>query len=255
MGFLPIMTFDWQKRSSLTRKTPATERLSRSEAQEFANRRAEAVAWAKSNLFKAQASYKKQADKARRPIDWKPEDMVYVRKGAWRTDRPHDGLDNPYMGPYRVVRQVNENAFEIDLPPGVRARRVINASRLVRAPENPVPGQRTPPPPPIEVDGVPEWEVNRILSSRVARGKLEYQAEWTGHDPDPMWYPAGNFKGFAMRIKEFHGANPAVPGPPRRLQQWIDAAADDLELADHEEDDFPVDGSSKRIKRRRKVSS
>ncbi|KAJ3557675.1 hypothetical protein NPX13_g9881 [Xylaria arbuscula] len=34
MGFLPIMTFDWTRRSSLTRKTPATERLSRSEAQE-----------------------------------------------------------------------------------------------------------------------------------------------------------------------------------------------------------------------------
>ncbi|KAJ3559096.1 hypothetical protein NPX13_g9587 [Xylaria arbuscula] len=43
MGFFLIMTFDWTWRSSLTRKTPATERLSRSEAQEFANRRAEAV--------------------------------------------------------------------------------------------------------------------------------------------------------------------------------------------------------------------
>ncbi|KAJ3559097.1 hypothetical protein NPX13_g9588 [Xylaria arbuscula] len=182
--------------------------------------------------------------------------MVYVRKGAWRTDRPHDGLDNPYMGPYRVVQQVNENAFEIDLPSGINARRVINASRLVRAPGDPVPGQMIPPPPPVEIDGILEWEVNKILTSRLTRGKLEYQAEWTGHDPDPMWYPAGNFKGSAMRVKEFHETNPAAPGPPRRLQQWIEAAADDEELSDHDEDNLPVDSSSRGIRRtRRKTSS
>jgi len=51
---------------------------------------------------------------------------------------------------------------------------------------DPVPGQRPDPPPPVEVSGDIEWEVERILASRLLRGRaLQYRAKWVGYDTDP----------------------------------------------------------------------
>lgn len=238
MGFVPRMTFDWEAR---TVKSPTPrERLSREEAQQFAKRRAEAVAFARANIAKAQEAQRRQANKSRRVIDWVVGDKVYVRRGNWQTDRPHDGLDNPYVGPYKVLSNPYPNAYEIDLPESMKIRRVINASRLVRAPDNPVPGQVVPPPEPIVVEGEKEWTVSEILSSRLNYGRLQYLANWEGHDPDPTWYPASDFKHAPVRLREFHDKHPEAPGPPSRLDSWITAAAEDLEPPDHPDDNRPV---------------
>jgi hypothetical protein len=46
-----------------------------------------------------------------------------------------------------------------------------------------------------------EYEVEEIVSSKTDRGRLMYQAQWRGWDPDPEWYPASNFKNAAMNSK------------------------------------------------------
>ncbi|WPJ63829.1 hypothetical protein SMAC4_13686 [Sordaria macrospora] len=85
-----------------------------------------------------------------------------------------------------------------------------------------------------------EWEVDHVVASRVHYGKLEYQVQWRGWDPDPTWWPARDFKNAATRIKEFHDDNPTAPGPPVRLQAWLQAAAEDKFLEDDDDDDSPA---------------
>lgn len=67
-----------------------------------------------------------------------------------------------------------------------------------------------------------EWEVEQILASRVWRGKLQYQAQWKGCDPDLTWYPARGFKGAPYKIQNFHGVFADQPGPLKRLREWLE---------------------------------
>lgn len=238
LGYLPRMTFDWEARTR--KKTTPAETLSSDQAQSFAKRRVEAVAFAKESLFRAQQTYKRKADKSRRAIDWNVGDYVYVKKGNWATDRPHDGLDNPYLGPYKVLSNPYDNAYEIDFPPSMKIRRIRNASQLLRARDDPVPGQRISPPEPVIINGEQEWTVQKVISSRLYFKKLQYKVDWLGHDPDPTWYYASNFRNAPARLKEFHDRHPDAPGPPARLTEWLAAAADDRDAESSVEDDLPI---------------
>jgi hypothetical protein len=64
-----------------------------------------------------------------------------VRKGNWTINRPYNELDNPYLRPYKMLSNLYPNVYEIDLPSGIKARRFLNTSRLIKARNNPVPGQ------------------------------------------------------------------------------------------------------------------
>lgn len=84
-----------------------------------------------------------------------------------------------------------------------------------------------------------EWEVEQIMASRISRGKLQYQAEWTGCEPDHTRYPAHGFKGAPYKIQDFHRAFPDQPGPPRRLAEWLASWEAGQELEDTANDDLP----------------
>jgi hypothetical protein len=94
----------------------------------------------RNNLIKAQQAYEKQANRRRKFINWIVDNYVYVRRGIWITNRPHDGLDNPYLGPYKVFSNPYPNVYEVDLSPSIKAHRFLNASRLIKARNDPVPG-------------------------------------------------------------------------------------------------------------------
>ena len=47
--------------------------------------------------------------------------------------------------------------------------------------ESIIPGQLQAPPPPIEIDGEEEFEVSKILNSRINWKKLEYLVHWQGY--------------------------------------------------------------------------
>ncbi|CCE30698.1 uncharacterized protein CPUR_04547, partial [Claviceps purpurea 20.1] len=96
------------------------------------------------------------------------------------------------------------------------------------------------PGPPELIDGEPEWEVERILASRVfGRGdnrRLQYQVTWRGLEPDEMFYDAEGFKNAATTLESFHREYPDAAGPPARLQTWIREAADDVPSSSHPDD-------------------
>ena len=54
-------------------------------------------------------------------------------------------------------------------------------------------GRVVPPPLPTEVDGLPEFEVNKILDSKFRRRKLFYLVDWVGYThSEQTWEPAAN---------------------------------------------------------------
>ncbi|KAK4220516.1 hypothetical protein QBC38DRAFT_505673 [Podospora fimiseda] len=81
-----------------------------------------------------------------------------------------------------------------------------------------------------------EWEVEEIETSRTHYGKLQYQVRWKGRDPDPTCYDAESFKNAATKLKRYHEKYPEKEGPPKRLQEWLQAAEEDRIDPPHEDD-------------------
>jgi hypothetical protein len=130
------------------------------------------MAFARAFFRQAQQKYEKQANRLRRPIDWQTGDKIYVRKSNWITNRFSDGLNNPYLGPYKVLNNFYSNVYKIDFSFNIKARRFLNASRLIKARNNVMPGQVFIFPDPMKINGKLEWIVDKILFFRLHYQKL-----------------------------------------------------------------------------------
>ncbi|XP_044717987.1 reverse transcriptase (RNA-dependent DNA polymerase) domain-containing protein [Hirsutella rhossiliensis] len=150
-----------------------------------------------------------------------------------------------------VIVAKRGHSFELDLPKGMRVAKVLHADRLRRAARDPLPGQQVEAPPAEMINGEPEYEVAKILSSRISRGKLQYRAEWAGQDPDELYYDAEGFKNGAAALRRFHDEYPEAPGPPVRLAEWLLAAAEDRWAESHNDDNKAVGRGHERRRLRR----
>jgi transposase InsO family protein len=154
------------------------------------------------------------ADRHRMPAPaFQPGDLVWVDGRNWRTARPSRKLENKHHGPYRVIRTIGTHAYELDIPATIQKHRTFPVSLLHAAAEDPLPGQVTPPPLPVIVEGEEEWEVEEILDSRRIRGRLQYLVKWRGFT-DPTWEPEENLTEVEA-VDTYHERYPARPAPIR----------------------------------------
>lgn len=234
-GYQPRMSFDWKNPMPPRRLT-----VNEKDAQAWTRRIQEIWEFARSNMRSSQERQKAQANKKRRPVNFKIGDRVYVTNEGWDTGRPGRKLGHQQEGPFPIIRQVG-HAFELDLPKGIKVHPIFSPEKLrLAATTEPLSGQLEDESPELEINGHSEWEVDKVLASRVMWKKLRYRISWLGRDPDPKWYPAGYLKNAPLALKAFHDANPQVAGPPVRLGEWIKAAEEDHFVEDNENDDIPV---------------
>lgn len=232
-GYEPRLSIDWAQS-----KNPESvkEKINREDARRFVERMEAIWDLAKGSIQQAQGRQKGQADRRRREIDFDIGDYVWVTTKEWKTGRPSKKLDSQMEGPYKILERVG-NAYKLDLPTSIKVHPIIAASRLRKAANDPVPGQHPDPPPSIEVDGEMEWEVERILGSRLYRGKrLQYRAKWIGFDTDPQWYDAENFKRAPHLLRDFHTNKPSAAGPPTQLAYWIECWEQEIDPEDRDDD-------------------
>ena len=176
-------------------------------------------------------------------------DHVYVSKKGWLTERSSVKLDSQNAGPYKILEKVG-HSYRLDLPDHVKVHDVLHADRLRKAPMDPLPGQEEEPEPPVEVEGEQEWEVVRLLASRIYRRKLQYRAQWKGYDEDPVFYDAESFKNCPHKLRQFHEDEPAAPGPPVNLSSWLRAYENDEPVPKGDENDNAAERLQPRKTRR-----
>jgi hypothetical protein len=127
---------------------------------------------------------------------------------------------NKRHGPFRVLEVLSPYAYRLELAEGMRIHPVFHVSLLEPAADDPYPGQRPNPPPPVEIDGELEWQVDEVLDSRwTGRGrnrKLEYLVKWTGYD-QPLWEPAENVNKLEA-VDRFHER---YPGKPESMPEGV----------------------------------
>ena len=88
-------------------------------------------------------------------------------------ERPSKKLMERYVGPYAIEEVVSSNVVKLQLPSLMRIYPVVNVSRIVRYKEQ-VKGQKKEEGKPVEVEGVEEWEVEKILNKKKIRGVEKY---------------------------------------------------------------------------------
>ena len=77
------------------------------------------------------------------------------------------------MGPYEIEEVVSSNMVKLRLPSLMRIHPVVNVSWIVQYKEQ-VKGQKNEEGKPVEVEGVEEWEVEKILNKKKMRGVEKY---------------------------------------------------------------------------------
>jgi len=160
---------------------------------------------AEAALRKTQEEMKKYADRRRKESEeWKRGDQVLLStKDLVFKERPSKKLTERYVGPYAIEEVVSSNAVKLRLPSSMRIHPVINVSQIVRYKEQ-VKGQKKEEGKPVEVEGVEEWEVEKILNKKKIRGVEKYLIWWKEFTAEgDTWKRRENLKNTEELIKEF----------------------------------------------------
>lgn len=172
----------------------------------------------------AQLQHKQQYDKKRRPVNIQPGDRVYLSMKHLSTLRPSLKLDHRFAGPYRVLKKINDNAFQLELPSTLRIHDVLPAALLSKEKGNvgdPLPAHAKAP-----VDDPNSGFIEGIKgASRRWDGKrttLHYYVKWIGWE-EPTWEPAENIKddpSFDIWIRNYENdQREATTLPAKRLRK------------------------------------
>lgn len=171
------------------------------------------------NIDIANADYARHYDKSRQPgPTYEVGDQVLLSLENIKTKRPSKKLDIRRAGPYTIAAKVGPRAYRLDLPDSMRIHNVFHVSLIRPFAAPTIPGQSYDPPGPVETvdDDDDSYEVASILDSKVTRGRLLYQVEWSGYemtDDATGWEPASNLDNCSDLIDAFHAKHPDKPGP------------------------------------------
>ena len=145
--------------------------LSSARAREYAVNLESLHQYLQEEMAAAQKRYQGPADARRLPApDFKVGNQVYVKAKYFRSTRPSKKLSEKNLSPYPIIAQVGTLSFTIRLPNSMCAvHPVFHVSQLEPATPNTILNRSQPPPPPVKVDGEPEYEITEILDSKLDR--------------------------------------------------------------------------------------
>ncbi|KAI1512770.1 hypothetical protein Ptr86124_007790, partial [Pyrenophora tritici-repentis] len=187
----------------------------------------------------AQDKMKEFADANRYPAPrFDVGDWVMLNARHIKTERPVKSLDHKNIGPYQITRVIDNMAYELDLPPQLKAIFPAFHPWLLQPyeddalPGQPRPGDAAPPEVHLGNDGVTEYVVSQVLDSRIRRnlvdphtgerGLLQYKVEWVGDDQSEPWQPYHNLRSCKESVQDFHSRNPGRPGPHATFHDYDD---------------------------------
>ena len=101
-------------------------------AEEFALEMKVIMENVKENMIEAQRSQETQHNKSRVYETFEVGDWILLHKDAYGSDRLYYKIQPVYYGPYKVVKKISDNAYEVDLPKTNKKDRVINVRWLRR---------------------------------------------------------------------------------------------------------------------------
>jgi len=174
----------------------------------------------KEEIAKAQKQYQPSTNSHRQqPPDFQVRQSVFVRSQYFQTTRLSKKLSEKYLGPYEIIAQLSLQSFTLRLLETIRAiHPIFHVSMLEPATPNTFQQYSEPPPAPVIIDGEPEYEISKIVDSKIDHQracKLLYKVIWLGYedtDNDSEWLPATELEHAKELLNDFHLKYPSKPG-------------------------------------------
>ena len=105
-----------------------------------------------------------------------------------RSKRPSKKLVTKRYGPFHVTEKLGRNAYRLELPPSYGIHPVFHVSLL--EPFHIREGEESERPPPVLLNNVGEFEVERLLDDKLYRKNRKYLVRWKAYPPDEdIWEP------------------------------------------------------------------
>ncbi|KNZ55408.1 uncharacterized protein VP01_2690g1, partial [Puccinia sorghi] len=121
------------------------------------------------------------------------------------------------LSPFKIESVVSKNTFKLSRPLKWKAIHPVFHVSLLEPAKGIYLGKTHPPPEPVNVQDHLEWEVSRILYTRLRKGKLQYLVKWAGHQSDKdqtSWEPTNHLLNSPDLVQDFHSAYPHKPRQP-----------------------------------------
>ncbi|CAL9019280.1 unnamed protein product, partial [Prunus brigantina] len=99
-------------------------------AQKFLERVRKIHTKVEAQLKRSQQRYKTRHDKHRVPCNFKEGDLVWLHLGKERLTGEGKKLKPIRYGPFKIIKQIGDNAFQLELPPYMLMYSIINAENL-----------------------------------------------------------------------------------------------------------------------------
>jgi len=140
----------------------------------------------------------------------------------WSCDWEKYGYDtDKNFGPFEIITKPGSLSFMLRLPDTMKSvHPVFHVSQLETSLQSSIPNRVQSLPPPIEVDGEVEYEVEEILDSKIDRRRrhcqLLYLVRWAGYastDEETSWLLATELDHASELVEDFHHKYPGKPGP------------------------------------------
>ncbi len=114
------------------------------------------------------------------------------------------------FGPFEISQKISDSAYRLRLPASWKIHDVLHVSHLIPERKDTILGRRQEPPPPVEIEGEVEYEVERILKERKTRGGVtHYLVRWVGYgEEEDCWVPEYNMGNADEAIASFKAHAP-----------------------------------------------
>lgn len=176
------------------------------------------------DLTHAQNLQAKYYDAKHRPLTFKAGDQVWLSCKNLTTNRKCEKLGPKKLGPFKIVESIGLQSYKIKLPASYKCHNVFHVSLLTphRTAMRVDRSEDLADPPAAEIvankaygDEAPEWEVEKILDSRIYGRwrKLQYKVRWKGYSQDEdSWQSPEDLENAGEEIDSFHKEHPFAPG-------------------------------------------
>ena len=214
------------------------------EAQGHLEEMQQAQQQAYASIRQANEAMKLYADLHRGKLpSYKPGDEVMLDMKNLARLEPTKKLAMKWAGPYKVEKAVGRVAYRLKLPETMAIHPVFHASLLKPYRRQHFPGRKeVTEPPPVEIEGAPEYTVEKVQDTRLRYNKVQYLIKWEGY-AETTWEPLDNLKNAYKLVEAFHKKYPTAH-KPKNLNQWLAARCRKRKSTDQEDTEESSEATS-----------